>query len=81
GRTDIDVYNEPLAQDSNGNDIYLKNIWPSVSEVNELVKKTVTKEMFASSYSNVYKGDERWQQIKIPDGKLYDWNDASTYIK
>ena len=81
GRTDIDIYNEPLAQDANGNDIYLKNIWPSVNEVNELVRKTVTKEMFASSYGNVYKGDERWQQIKIPDGKLYDWNDASTYIK
>ncbi|RZF91175.1 aconitate hydratase AcnA [Pseudoalteromonas sp. CO302Y] len=81
GRTDIDVYNEPLAQDPNGNDIYLKNIWPSVSEVNELVKETVTKEMFASSYGNVYQGDDRWQKIQIPDGKLYDWDDASTYIK
>ena len=81
GRTDIDVYNEPLAQDPNGNDIYLKNIWPSVSEVNELVRETVTKEMFASSYGNVYQGDDRWQKIQIPDGKLYDWDDASTYIK
>ncbi len=81
GRTDIDVYNEPLAQDANGNDIYLKNIWPSVKEVSDLVKETVTREMFEKSYANVYEGDSRWQKIQIPDGKLYDWDDASTYIK
>ncbi|MBQ4834406.1 aconitate hydratase AcnA [Pseudoalteromonas sp. MMG010] len=81
GRTDIDVYNEPLAQDENGNDIYLKNIWPSVSEVNELVQKTVTKEMFEKSYANVYDGDSHWQKIQIPEGKRYDWDEASTYIK
>jgi aconitate hydratase len=81
GRTDIDVYNEPLTQNDQGDDIYLKDIWPSVKEVSDLVKNTVTKDMFEKSYANVYDGDSHWQQIKIPDGKLYDWNEASTYIK
>jgi aconitate hydratase len=81
GRTDIDVYKEPLTQDANGKDIYLKDIWPSVKEVSDLVKNTVTKDMFAKSYANVYEGDSHWQQIQIPDGKLYDWDNASTYIK
>lgn len=81
GRTDIDVYKEPLTQDKQGNDIYLKDIWPSVKEVSDLVKNTVTKSMFEKNYANVYQGDHRWQQIQVPDGKLYDWNDTSTYIK
>ncbi|WP_133011481.1 aconitate hydratase AcnA [Marinomonas flavescens] len=81
GRTDIDVYNEPLTQDPQGRDIYLKDIWPSAKEVSDLVKVTVTQDMFEKSYANVYKGDEHWQTIQIPDGKLYDWNTASTYIK
>ncbi len=81
GRTDIDVYNEPLTQDKNGNDVFLKDIWPSVSEVAELVKSTVTKEMFAKSYADVYKGDERWRGIAIPQAKRYEWNDDSTYIR
>ncbi|QFU06167.1 Aconitate hydratase [Pseudoalteromonas sp. THAF3] len=81
GRTDIDVYNEPLTQDSNGEDVYLKDIWPSVSEVADLVKSTVTKEMFAKSYADVYKGDERWRNIKVPEAKRYEWSDDSTYIR
>ncbi len=81
GRTDIDVYNEPLTQDKNGQDVFLKDIWPSVSEVAELVKSTVTKDMFAKSYADVYKGDERWRGIAIPQAKRYEWNDASTYIR
>ena len=81
GRTDIDVYREPLTQDKQGNNIYLKDIWPSVKEVSDLVKDTVTKSLFEKNYANVYQGDHRWQQIQVPDGKLYDWNEASTYIK
>ena len=81
GRTDIDVYNEPLTQDKQGNDVYLKDIWPSVKEVSDLVKETVTKNMFETNYASVYEGDHRWQQIQVPDGKLYDWDDTSTYIK
>ncbi|MFY8274431.1 aconitate hydratase AcnA [Pseudoalteromonas sp. SSDWG2] len=81
GRTDIDVYNEPLAQDKNGNDVFLKDIWPCATEVADLVKSTVTKEMFAKSYADVYKGDERWRDISVPQAKRYEWNDASTYIR
>ncbi|WP_105189370.1 aconitate hydratase AcnA [Pseudoalteromonas sp. T1lg48] len=81
GRTDIDVYNEPLTQDVQGRDVYLKDLWPSVSEVAELVKSTVTKEMFAKSYADVYKGDERWRNIAVPQAKRYEWDEASTYIR
>ncbi|WP_105265156.1 aconitate hydratase AcnA [Pseudoalteromonas sp. T1lg76] len=81
GRTDIDVYNEPLTQDEQGRDVYLKDLWPSVSEVAELVKSTVTKEMFAKSYADVYKGDERWRTIAVPEAKRYQWDEASTYIR
>ncbi|WP_105253330.1 aconitate hydratase AcnA [Pseudoalteromonas sp. T1lg75] len=81
GRTDIDVYNQPLTQDAQGRDVYLKDLWPSVSEVAELVKSTVTKEMFAKSYADVYKGDERWRNIAVPQAKRYEWDEASTYIR
>ncbi|MBS3797150.1 aconitate hydratase AcnA [Pseudoalteromonas sp. BDTF-M6] len=81
GRTDIDVYNEPLTQDDQGRDVYLKDLWPSVSEVAQLVKSTVTKEMFAKSYADVYKGDERWRNIAVPEAKRYQWDKASTYIR
>ncbi|BBN80127.1 aconitate hydratase [Pseudoalteromonas sp. A25] len=81
GRTNIDVYNEPLCQNEAGKDIYLKDIWPSVSEVKQLVNKTVTQTMFASNYSNVYQGDENWQNISTESSELYPWQSDSTYIR
>ncbi|MBD1583553.1 aconitate hydratase AcnA [Pseudoalteromonas sp. S16_S37] len=81
GRTNIDVYNEPLCQNEAGKDIYLKDLWPSVSEVKQLVNETVTKTMFASNYSNVYQGDENWQNISTEGSELYPWQADSTYIR
>ncbi|NOU52898.1 aconitate hydratase AcnA [Pseudoalteromonas sp. JBTF-M23] len=81
GRTNIDVYNEPLCQNEAGKDIYLKDLWPSVSEVKQLVDETVTKTMFASNYNNVYQGDEHWQNISTEGSELYPWQSDSTYIR
>ncbi len=81
GRADIDPYNEPLAQDQDGNDVFLKDIWPSTQEINEIVNSTVSREMFKESYANVFAGDSRWNKIESPEGALYDWQDNSTYIR
>ncbi len=80
GRTDIDVYNEPLCQ-LDGKPIFLKNIWPTASEIQALVTEHVSQAMFAKSYQDVYQGDERWQGIKTPEGARYEWDAKSTYIK
>lgn len=81
GRTDIDVYNEPLCQTDDGQDVFLKDIWPSVSEVSELVSQTVTQAMFEKNYADVYQGDQHWQQIAVNQSERYDWQDSSTYIR
>ncbi|CAM4265150.1 aconitate hydratase AcnA [Pseudoalteromonas byunsanensis] len=81
GRTNIDVYNEPLCQNAKGDDIYLKDIWPSVSEVQQLVDENVTQSMFAKNYAEVYSGDDNWQKISTQASELYPWQDDSTYIR
>ncbi len=80
GTTRIDLAKEPIAQDKNGNDVYLKDIWPTNSEVAEEVAK-VTGEMFKKEYADVFTGDSAWQAIDITEGKTYQWNDSSTYIQ
>ncbi len=80
GRMDIDLYNEPLGQDSNGSDVFLKDIWPSTQEVQNILG-SVTKEQFSKEYSDVFKGDELWQAIQIPSGNTFEWDEKSTYIK
>jgi len=81
GTLDIDLTNEPLGQDANGNPVYLKDIWPSPSEIQEVIAGSVDAEMFKKSYSGVYAGDENWNAIKVPAGKLYQWDESSTYVK
>lgn len=81
GRSDIDPYNEPLAQDADGKDVFLKDIWPSAKEVADQVNQTVSREMFEKSYSNVFAGDSRWSNIESPEGARFDWQDDSTYIR
>lgn len=80
GTTTLDLSKEPLGQDSKGNDVYLKDIWPSNEEVAAEVAK-VTGEMFHKEYADVFKGDEHWQSIKTSTGKTYEWNTDSTYIQ
>ena len=81
GKIDIDLYTEPLGRDRAGQDVFLKDLWPSQKEIQEVVASSVQREMFASKYSDVFAGDKTWQGISVPDGDLYAWNDVSTYIK
>ena len=81
GTMDIDIANDPIGQDKDGNDVYLKDIWPSSKEVADLVHKTVTREAFQSKYADVFAGDERWQAVQTPDSLTYDWPPTSTYIQ
>ncbi len=81
GTMNIDIYNEPLAQDKNGNDVYLKDIWPSQMEVQAVVSKSVKRDEFTQNYAEVYKGEQQWLDLKSPEGQLFDWVNDSTYIK
>jgi len=81
GTMDIDLYNEPLGEDKNGDAVYLRDIWPTMEEVRDLVQKSVRKEMFEKEYAEVFTGDARWQALEIPEGDLYEWDENSTYVK
>ena len=81
GTMDIDITKDAIGQDQNGNDVFLKDIWPTNKEINDLVAKTVTREAFLKKYADVFKGDEKWQAVQTPDSETYDWPAASTYIQ
>ncbi|MEL1264542.1 aconitate hydratase AcnA [Pseudoxanthomonas putridarboris] len=81
GTTDIDLTTEPLGTGSDGQPVYLKDIWPSNKEIGDFIARTVGPEMFAKNYADVFKGDTRWNTIASPDGALYAWDGGSTYIK
>lgn len=81
GTVDIDLQNDPIGKDKDGNDVYLKDIWPSTEEVNEYVQKTVTPELFRKEYERVFDDNERWNAIETSDDPLYDWDEESTYIQ
>ncbi|MBH1463435.1 aconitate hydratase AcnA [Stenotrophomonas sp. GD03993] len=81
GTTDIDLTTQPLGTGSDGQPVYLRDIWPSNKEIGDVIAATVGPEMFKQNYADVFKGDTRWNTIASPDGNLYEWSDASTYIK
>ncbi|MFD0981369.1 aconitate hydratase AcnA [Tropicimonas aquimaris] len=81
GDMNIDITSEPLGQDKDGNDVYLKDIWPTNKEITDLVHQTVTREAFLKKYADVFKGDEKWQGVEITDAETYDWPSTSTYIQ
>ncbi|WP_282169320.1 aconitate hydratase AcnA [Ruegeria atlantica] len=81
GTMDIDLTSEPIGQDKDGNDVFMKDIWPTQSEIAELVQETVTREAFQSKYADVFKGDEKWQSVEVPQQETYDWPPTSTYIQ
>lgn len=80
GRTDIDFETEPLGTGSNGKPVFLRDIWPSNTEVNSIVDKVLTPEMFKSVYGKISKGTPRWNELKVSANKTYDWKESSTYI-
>ncbi len=81
GDMNVDLANSPLGQDKDGNDVYLKDIWPTSAEIAELVEKTVTRESFQEKYADVFKGDEKWQAVETTDSQTYDWPPTSTYVQ
>jgi aconitate hydratase len=81
GTVDIDLTREPLGTGSDGKPVFLKDIWPSNKEISDFIARNVGPEMFKANYANVFKGDSRWNQIESPEGELYEWDGASTYIK
>ena len=81
GSMDVDLYKEPLGKDAQGQDVYLKDIWPSAEEVNEAMRKSVRQEMFKKEYSSATEGDERWKNMPVPEGELFQWDPQSTYVR
>ena len=81
GTMDIDLTSDPLGQDQNGKDVFLKDIWPSQDEIAQLVEKTVTRDAFTEKYADVFKGDDKWRGVDVPDQETYDWPAHSTYIQ
>ena len=79
GSMNIDISSEPLAKNKDGKDIYLKDIWPSNSEINDILKSSLTAEQFKSSYKNIYEGEKEWKNIDVVKNNQYEW-DESTYI-
>ena len=81
GTVDIDLTTHPLGQDQEGNDVYLKDIWPTSSEINELIANNIDADMFRKNYGEVFDGSAAWNAISSADSQLYPWSEASTYIK
>jgi aconitate hydratase len=81
GSMTIDLTTEPLGTGSDGKPVYLKDIWPTPAEIQEFIAKSVDAAMFKKSYSSVFAGDENWNAIALPSGKIYSWDEKSTYVK
>lgn len=81
GTVDIDLQNDPLGKDKNGEDVFLKDIWPTQTEVDDLVRRCVTREDFIEQYADVFKGPESWQKVNAPEGELFAWDEKSTYVQ
>jgi aconitate hydratase len=81
GSMDVDLLGEPLGQDSNGDDVFLHDIWPSPAEVEEIVNGSISSEMFTNDYADVFAGDDRWQSLPTPEGDTFAWDADSTYVR
>ncbi|MDO5678082.1 MAG: aconitate hydratase AcnA [Propionibacteriaceae bacterium] len=81
GTMNIDILNDAIAQDQDGNDVFLKDIWPTQAEIEEVVGSSISAEMFATRYADVFTGDERWRSLPTPEGDTFEWDDASTYVR
>ncbi|MDX6583984.1 MAG: aconitate hydratase [Solirubrobacterales bacterium] len=80
GRMDVDLLNDPLGEDADGNEVHLADIWPSSEEIKRTIDEAVRQEMFERSYADVFSGDDRWRDLETPDGDRYTWPD-STYVR
>jgi aconitate hydratase len=81
GNLNINITEDPLGEDQDGNPVYLKDIWPTTEEITDLIRASINEEMFRTRYSDVFKGDEHWQGIKVEGGLTYSWPVSSTYVQ
>ena len=81
GTMDIDLFNDPIGQDKDGNDVFMKDIWPTQAEIEEVVGSSISSEMYSERYANVFEGDDRWRSLPTPEGNTFEWDDASTYVR
>lgn len=81
GTMDFDFESDPLGQDTEGNDVFLKDIWPSAQEIQETIASSINRDMFAESYADVFKGDDRWRSLPTPEGNTFEWDEDSTYVR
>jgi aconitate hydratase len=81
GRMDVDLLEEPIGEDSDGNDVYLRDLWPSSDEINEVIASSVQDEMYRRTYADVFTGDETWRTLPVPEGDLFEWDPGSTYVR
>ena len=81
GSMDVDITTEPLGTDTEGNDVFLRDIWPSGQEIQEVVDQAVRSEMFSRDYADVFAGDETWQTLPTPTGDTFEWDPDSTYVR
>ncbi|HEV2768809.1 MAG TPA: aconitate hydratase [Solirubrobacteraceae bacterium] len=81
GTLDVDLHAEPLGQDREGKDVYLRDIWPSAQEVAQTIEEAVRSDMFRSSYAEVFAGDQRWNSLEVPEGDRFAWEPDSTYVR
>jgi aconitate hydratase len=81
GSMDVDLLNEPLGDDAEGRPVYLRDLWPTTEEINDIVGEAIASDMFRKSYGEVFKGDERWNSLEVLTGDSFEWDDASTYVR
>ncbi|WP_423824002.1 aconitate hydratase AcnA [Salinisphaera sp. SPP-AMP-43] len=81
GTVNTNLTSEPIGQDSDGNDVYLSDIWPSQKEIYDTIGSSLNSEMFKDSYGDVFAGDTRWQNLDVPEGEIYEWDEDSTYVQ
>ena len=81
GRMDVDLVNEPLGSDRDGNEVFLRDVWPSAEEIQRTIADSVRGDMFARTYADVFTGDENWRALPVPEGDLFAWDESSTYVR
>jgi aconitate hydratase len=81
GTMDLDLTTEPLGNDSDGNPVFLKDIWPSSQEVEDVIEHAIASEMFTRDYADVFAGDDRWRELPTPEGDIFAWDSDSTYVR
>ncbi len=78
---DIEMFNDPIGQDRNGNDVFMRDLWPTQAEIEDVINSSISSEMFSSRYADVFAGDERWRSLPTPGGVVFTWNEESTYVR